>query len=208
MLIKQIIKDKKHLTRLCFCDGTEVLLDTELVLEQGLCTDTELSYEDLERLRLDSDYKRAKSRALWYLDRMDYTEKALYNKLLKAGFDKRACAMVLSKLCELELVSDIRYAERMAVRLNEANVSKREAVSKMLSRGVPLDLAKQVLEETDSDEQIKLAALLDGKYAYKLTLEDGPKKVFAALIRKGFSYSAVRAAMSKKIKELDFSEDC
>lgn len=207
MQIKEVKKDKKHLCRVTFLDGTEIFLDTDTCAEEGITKGLQLSPERLEEIKFSSDYKRARSRALWYLDRMDYTRKALYEKLVKAGFSKEASAKVLDKFCELGIVDDLRFAERLASRFSESNLSKKEAVSKLLRKGVPFELAKQVTEEQNTDEQVQLAALLEGKYASKLAAEKGEQKVFAALVRKGFSYSAVREAMKKYIAELEFCED-
>ena len=153
----------------------------------------------------ESDYRRAKSRAVWYLDRNDHTEKGLYEKLVRAGFRKEACAKVIARYVEVGLLDDERYARNYAQRLMEANVSKREAVAKMLQKGVPYDLAKSVLEETDTDEQTQIKNLISKKYRSKLAQEKGSEKVFAALVRKGFSYSAVREALKSYIEE--FEED-
>ena len=207
MIITAIKPDKKHLTRLIFDDGGEQLLDNDVLAEGSVAVGQDISTEELKELKFNSDYKRAKSRALWYLDRMDYTEKALYEKLLKAGFSKKASAAVLAKLCEFGLIDDRRYAERMAERCKENNISKREAMHKILLKGVPYDLAKEMLEETDTDEEEQIKNLLEGKYAYKLTQEKGAEKVYAALVRKGFSYSSVRSAMKKYTEQLEFCEE-
>ncbi len=202
MQITALSKDKKHLTKVVFWDCSECLLDNDVVLENGLCANMDISEEFLNELKFSSDYKRARSRALWYLDRMDYTEKALFEKLVKAGFSKKASAAVMAKLCELGLVDDRRYAERMAERLLSNNISKREVLNKMYLKGIPLDLAKEILSEAETDENEQIKALIEGKYAYKLTCENGVDKVFAALIRKGFSFSAVRSALKQYIEEL------
>ena len=202
MQITSLNKDKKHLMRIIFNDESECFLDNDVVFENGLSVGTDVDEDKLKELRFCSDYKRAKSRALWYLDRMDYTEKAIFEKLCKAGFSKEASAKVLANLCEFGLIDDRRYAERMAERLISSNVSKREALNKMYLKGIPLEIAKEVLSENDCDEDSQIKALLEGKFAYKLTLEKGPEKVFAALVRKGFSYSAVRSAMKQYIEEI------
>ena len=202
MQITAINKDKKHLTKITFSNGEECFLDNDVVSENGLFKNAEIDEEFLSELKFSSDFKRAKSRALWYLDRMDYTEKALYEKLVRAGFSRKASAAVIAKLCELSLIDDRRYAERMADRLISSNISKREALNKMYLKGIPLDLAKEILSQTESDESAQIKALLEGKFAYKLTLENGVEKVFAALVRKGFSFSAVRSALKQYIEEL------
>ena len=202
MQITSLNKDKKHLTRITFNNGDECFLDNDVVFENGLAVGLIVTEEYFEKLIFSSDYKRAKSRALWYLDRMDYTEKALFEKLIKAGFSKEVSAAVLANLCEFSLIDDRRYAERMAERLISNNISKREALNKMYLKGIPLDLAKEVLNQTDSDEGEQIKALIEGKYAHRLTLENGAEKVFAALVRKGFSYSSVRSALKQYIEEL------
>lgn len=207
MIITSILKDKKHLNKISLSSGEELFIDMDVCIEKGLCDRMEVDSDFLDELKYESEYKRAKSRALWYLDRMDHTEKNLYQKLIKAGFDKKASAAVIAWCIEFGLVDDRRYALRFAERCMESNISKKEATAKMLLRGVPYDLAKEVLEEVDTDEQAQLAALIAKKYAYKLTGENGTQKVFAALVRKGFSFSAVKEALKKYSEELEFCEE-
>ena len=207
MKVTGIKPDKKHLTKLLLEEDFEILIDNHALLESGITVGYDLTDEDFKKLKYDSDYRRAKSRALWYLDRMDYTEKALYEKLIKAGFGKRVSAAVIARLCELGVVDDRRYAERMAERLMESNVSKREAMHKMLLKGLSYDLIREMLDSGEIDEEEKIKNLLEGKYARKLTEEKGTEKVYAALVRKGFSYSAVRTAMKNFTQELEFCED-
>lgn len=195
------------MTKLLFECGTEILIDNDVLAENGITVGQNITEDELRVFQYDSDYRRAKSRALWYLDRMDYTEKALYEKLLKAGFSKKASAAVLARLCELGVVDDRRYAERMSERLKENNVSPRETMHKMLLKGVPYDLAKEMLENGENNEEEQIKNLLEGKYAYKLTQEKGIEKVYAALVRKGFSYSAVKTAMKNYTQELEFCEE-
>ena len=207
MFISEIKKDKKHLSKIVLSNGEELLIDSDLCIEKGLLVNDETDAEFLKQLKEESEFKRAKSRALWHLDRMDYTENALYQKLTRAGFDKKTSASVIAWCVEFGLVDDRRYAERYAVRCYESNISKREAIQKMHMKGLSFELSKEVWEEMDTDEESQLAALIEKKYAYKLTQENGTQKVFASLIRKGFSFSAVKTALKKYSEEIEFSED-
>ncbi len=203
MQIVKIQKDKLHLMRIFLSDGAEILIDKDVCFQK--CLKVGSLVEDVNGLVFESEYIRAKSRAIWYLDRADHTEKGLYEKLLKAGFKKESSAKVIARLKEVGLLDDNRYAENYAERLISANVSKREALQKMLQKGVAYDLAKVVLEETETDEQTQIKNLLTKKYHAKLTAENGAQKVFAALVRKGFSYSEVRAALKSNIE--NYEED-
>ena len=207
MKVTAIKPDKKHLTKLLLDEDSEIFIDNDVFCESGITTGSHITEEELKKLKYESELSRAKSRALWYLDRMDYTEKALYEKLLKAGFGKRASAAVIARLCELGVIDDRRYAERLAERLKETNVSKRDAMHKMLLKGLPYDLIKEIIDSDGTDEEEKIKNLLEGKYARKLAEEKGAEKVYAALVRKGFSYGAVRTAMKNYTEQLEFCED-
>lgn len=200
MQILNIQKDKLHLTKISLSNGEEVLIDNDVCRDNYLKKGDKISEEKLNDLVFQSQYQRAKSRAVWYLDRKDRTAKDLYNKLCLAGFDKKASSKVIARLQEVGLVDDLRFAENYASRLMEGNVSKREALQKMLQKGVPYDIAKDVLAECDSDEGAQIEALINKKYRTKLIVEGGKEKVYAALIRKGFSYEAVKNALKNYIE--------
>ena len=207
MLITETQKQKKHLTKLVFSGGEEVLLDNDICLNYSLKPETQISEDELKKLKYESEYARAKSRALWYLDRADRTEKGMYEKLVGAGFNKKASAAVVGRFVEVGLIDDRRFAENFAEKCRDANISKREGIRKMLGKGVPYDIANEVFSETEIDEEEQIRAVIEKKYARKLTQENGVQRVYAALVRKGFSFSAVRNALKKYSEELEYSEE-
>ena len=207
MKILSIVRDKQHLSKITLSCGDELLLDCDTVIDHSLFEGMEIAGEALGVLQHESDFKRAKSRAFFYLDKMDYSEKTLSQKLKNAGFAENICAEVLAYLCEIGIVNDRRYAERVSQRLLEANRSKREIINKLYLKGIPLDIAREVLGECDIDEEAQIKALIEKKYAYKLQDKNNYNKVYAALIRKGFSYSAVKGALKSYIHDIEFSEE-
>lgn len=207
MIINAFKRQKKHLTAVQLSDGREILLDNDTCTDFCLKQDAEITEERLQELMYDSEYRRAKSRALWYLDRADRTEKGLYRKLCEAGFDKKVSAAVVARFVEVGLLDDRRFAENFAERCKEANISPRETVRRLYEKGISYDMAKETVSETETDEETQIRALIEKKYARKLELENGAEKVYAALIRKGFSFSAVRNVLKKYSEELEYSEE-
>lgn len=207
MTVTSVSKEKKHLMLLTFDDGSQISVDTDAVVNNAIGIGTELDEEEIENLKYESDYERAKSRALWYLDRSDHTAKSMYDKLVKAGFDRKASAAVIARLTELGIIDDRRFAENFAARCAECNVSRREAAYKMMLKGVPKDIACESLDNENADESEQIAALIAKKYRTKIESENGVQKVYAALIRKGFSYAKVRDALKKYSEELLYGED-
>ena len=212
MIITDIKKEKKHLCRVIFDCGREQLLDIDIVSINCLHKDDCISEEKLSELVEQSDYERAKQRALWYLDSRAYTEKALYDKLILAGFEKKASAKVIARLVTLGLLDDRAYAKNYLERCIDANISKREAYHKMLSRGINKDLINELLADTEVDEKSQIKAIIDKKYRLKLENPENIKKIYAALIRKGFSFGAVKEVLKDYSEELlaandEFSEE-
>ena len=204
MIITSVEKDKKHTVRVEFDNSQSVLFDSDYWHSVCLQSGDKISEEALKKYLSESEYIRAKSRALWFLDRADHSEKSLYEKIIRGGISKGAAARAIARLKELGMLDDRRYAENLAERMAESNISKREAYAKLLLKGIPKQIANEVLTETQFDESEQIATLIDKKYRLKLQAPEGVQKVYAALVRRGFSYSAVRNAIKQyTTQELD-----
>ncbi len=192
------LKDrKKQLTAVIFSDGSELLLDREFVLG-NITVGQEI--EDIDELVYQSDFKRAKARSLWYLTRSDHSQKLLYDKLIRGGFSKKACQDAVARMIELGLIDDEAYAKRLASSLKGGGASNREIEYKLILKGIPANLAKELTFENE-DECQRIKYLLEHKFESKLSTEEGVKKVFAALMRKGFSPSDIRSALKEYCEE-------
>ena len=207
MKIVQIQKDKKHTVKVSFDSGKYFNFDLDYWYSLCLHEGDIIEDKKLKDCLLESDYIRAKSRGMWFLDRSDYSEKKLYEKIVAGGISTVAAAKAVARLKELGLVDDMRLATRLAERMSESNVSKRESYAKLYSKGIPTDIIKIVLEETEYDEVSQIKAIIQKKYCHKLSDKDQIQKVYAALIRKGFSFSAVRDALKKYTNEIEIQEE-
>ena len=207
MNIIEVKKDKKHTVRVSFNTGKAFNFDTDYWNEQCLRENDEIDEETLEFHLKESDYIRAKSRAMWFLDRADYSEKILYEKIVAGGISGTAAARAVARLKELGLLNDSRLALRLAEQMSGANISKREAYAKLYQKGIPATIIKTVLEETSFDETAQVEAVIQKKYRTKMADKTQIPKVYAALIRKGFSYSAVRYVIKKYTQEIENYEE-
>ena len=140
MKITAIKKDKSHTVRFEFDDGSFVKLDADYANEICLHVGNNVEKEKLTELVKESEYIRAKSRGIWFLDRADHSEKSLYEKIVKGGISGSAAAQAVSRLKELGMLDDHRYAANLAERMSENNISQREAYAKLLQKGIPKDI--------------------------------------------------------------------
>lgn len=208
MTVKEIKRQKKHDALIVFDNGESLLIDISAISEMHINIGTVLDFEGIEELKENSEYQKAKSRALWLIDYAEQTEKGLYDKLVRAGFDKRICAEVIKRVKHAGLINDEDYAERYAERCSENGISKKETVYKLIAKGIKKETAQSAAEKADFDENSQIRMLIQKKYKSKL--EKDPKnteKVFAALARKGFSFSAIREELKKYSENLADEED-
>ena len=175
-------------------EGDKVLIDREILSRCSVSINTELSVEELKELIYVSECYRAKEKAVWYLSRGDLSEKALFEKL-KRSFSEKAAAFALSQMVKRGYVNDRRYAENLAKKFAGQNVSARASIGKMLEKGVPLDLAKEVLQGSKGTDSERAYKLLCSKYKNKTESEDDRRRTIAALQRRGFSYSDINTAL-------------
>lgn len=196
---------RKCLTSVTLEDGSELLLDTEIVIAKDLKPGVFI--DDPDALVYESDYKRAKSRALWYLSRADHTEKGLTEKLQTAGFTQTAVENAVERMKELGLIDDAKYASRLCEALSQSGASQREIYFKLIKKGVPSDLAKQTLEGEQAEEYDKIVYLLKTKYYSKLSSKEEIEKTVNSLARKGFSFSDIKEALRQYNEEIIYNED-
>lgn len=217
MILLEITPSRKHLTALRFSeeylpegakpqkDGL-IYLDSDFCVEKKLAKGNEFDYHEIDELYLESEKRRAKSKALWLLSRRDYPS-GLLQKKLSETFNSEAADYAVCRMVELGLVNDTVYAKALAESLIKyKGVAPKHAPYLMAQKGVDLELAKEVVEMREDDPKESIAHLLETKYARKLSEPKGSEKVFAALVRKGFSYSDIRAVMEKYASDEIFSD--
>ena len=207
MKIVEIKKDKNHTVKVSFMGGKCFNFDLDFWNSLCLHEEDSIGERDLNFYLAESDYIRAKNRGIWFLDRADYSEKTLYEKIVAGGIRSSAAARAIARIKELGLIDDRKLASRLAEQMSDANISKREAYAKLYQKGIPTDIIKAALEETEFDELSQIEAVIQKKYRNKMSDADGIQKVYAALIRKGFSYSAVREKIKNYTQEIENYEE-
>lgn len=174
-----------------------LLIDRSVFDEWGYREGDSVTEEQVERLAADSRCRRAYSRALWLLSARDYTCRGMKEKLAR-DFGGDAAADAVERLVDRKFLDDARYAGHYAEQLMaERNLSRREARLKLIQKGVPRDLADEAVDAVEVSSDDQLDEWIGRRYASKLA-DGNPEqiqKVVNALVRKGFAYSDVRAAV-------------
>ncbi len=162
---------------------------------------SEASYQEIVGMVLP---KRAKLRAMNLLQKKDYTEKQLRDKLLEGLYPKDIVDEAIEYVKSYRYLDDERYA-RDYITYQMSMRSKARIIQDLNGKGIPKDILMPIIEELYAEdegeselEQIK--KLLVKKHFDHLSTDVKEKqKIIAFLMRKGYNLSSIKRAMEEEI---------
>ncbi len=174
----------------------------EVLLQQKVEIGSELTGEEIEGLKRNSDLRNAKDKALRYLSLRAYGSAELCAKL-KRSFDEHTAAAAVAAMGELGLIDDEAFARnRGAYYINTAGKSLFEAGQKLRALGLEKDEIQAALAPFEGGQVQAATALLEKHYLPKLKKGE-IAKVKAALGRKGFTYQDIKQALGTVLAHLN-----
>lgn len=194
MIIRGIEKRPRHLSAVV-TDERTLLIDKQVLIESGLKVDDSLSEADADEILKKSDFTRAKNKALWFLSRREYSKKELFDKL-KREFEIEIVEQVITLLCNSSLIDDQRFAENYTYQLFELKgLSKRAVMLELMKKGVDKQLAQQNAYKSDDDEVDAIINIINIRYSNCFDDEKSKRRMFNALVRKGYNYDDIKSAI-------------
>ncbi len=149
--------------------------------------------------------EETRKKALSLLERRDYGSEELCAKLVEKGVEPDEARAAVRYMVHVGFIDDERYAA-MVVRHYAAKGYgvgrvREELRRRKLDREL-WDAALAELPEPDETVDALLRAKLRGKAADRDTI----RKAGAALVRRGFTWEAVKAATDRYLAEMEFEE--
>ena len=189
-----------------FIDGefAFVLYKGEL-REYGIKADTEVSLHNYEEIMGVLLPKRAKLRAMNLLQKKDYTEKQLRDKLHEGLYPSDIVDDAITYVKSYRYLDDERFA-RDYITYHMEMRSRNRIIQDLTGKGISKDVILPIIEElyeqaneaSDTDiEQEQIAKLLEKKH-YSDDMEYKEKqKIMGFLLRRGYSMDSIRKAMNQ-----------
>ena len=175
----------------------QITSDIDFWAENFYKDSEDISDEEWKSLTDKINYKKAVDKCYDLLSRRDHSVKELKTKLLRT-VDAENAEKAIQKMLDYGYLDDEKYARSLVNYLSKSkNMSYAFIKQELFKRGIPNDIASYALEDIEIDNVSSIISLLQTKYASRLLGEDGEKKVIAALMRKGFSYSDIRSAFER-----------
>ena len=155
----------------------------------------------------------AKCRAMYLLGGRDYGRNELVEKL-KNNYSEKSAVTVAELMCEYGYVDDGRYAEKLAkLYITVRHYGKSKAAMMMRQKLLDPETIETALARYTSEDIVgEITDILRKKYYDRLFLSgiEGKKemqKVIAALARRGYGYSNIKAALYTVREELESEEE-
>lgn len=167
----------------------------------------EITEEELTELLSSVSFRCAYNKTLDLLSRRSYSEKELARKLREKDFSEEAAEYAVNRLKELSLLDDERYAEMLSEHLyTNKHYGVKRIMQELIFRGIDRETARNAVLALDKDEVNSIVLLLEGKFKDKFRDEKGKQRTVAALLRYGYSFSDIKAAL-KSAEENSETED-
>lgn len=189
-----------------YADGELIMTLTEdAVIEAGLKTGMPLDTDALDEIERRVMLTRAKHKAYSYLSYGDMSEKKLYDKLTRAGFDSDTASECVNAVKAQGFVDNTRYALSLARSMaNSKLYGVRRIENELRTRGISAEDIEYALSELDTDFDQNIRTLLNGRFKRDLTDRKAVESTVRSLMRYGYDYEDIRSALRDAVSEDEY----
>jgi len=182
-------------------------LHKETAVTFGLKIGKTVDEKWLKEVVFESEVKMAFEKAMDYLGIRMHTKKELFEKLFKKGYQKEIIDRAIERLEEYHYIDDSLFA-RQFIEQN-GKYSKKTLENKLKAKGVASDIIKTSLDDREEDEELELCVSYAQKYAKikDVSTQNGLQKLYASLMRKGFSFETIKKACKIALSNISDVED-
>lgn len=189
-----------------FSDGSVMGLYRQTIEDFGLYPGMELSDADMQNLRQSAGQMSAKMRAVRIVAASNVSKSDLQQRLIRKGETPEQAQKAVQWMEDLSLVDDEETARQLVQRCISKGYGLSRAKQVLYEKRIPKELWDVALENYP-DQQDKIRSFLV-KHLSESSDNKQIKKVVDALLRKGHSYSNIRAVLTDIFEDTDsFLED-
>ena len=187
-------------------DGDILRVTEEELLRFGLRAGMELDAEALEAVRTSARTSSAKAAAANMIGTRALSKRELTRRLVKKGNDESDAQAAADWLEDIGAVDDAGYAAALVRHYGGKGYGPARVREELRRRGVGRELWDEALEEMPEAAEI-LDGLIQKKCRGDLADPREKKRVSDALLRRGFTWSDVKAAMGRYTEMIEDGYD-
>jgi regulatory protein len=187
-------------------DGDILRVTEEELLRFGLRAGMELDAEALEAVRTSARTSSAKAAAANMIGTRALSKRELTRRLVKKGNDESDAQAAADWLEDIGAVDDAGYAAALVRHYGGKGYGPARVREELRRRGVGRELWDEALEEMPESAEI-LDGLIQKRCRGDLADPREKKRVSDALLRRGFAWSDVKAAMGRYTEMIEDGYD-
>ena len=208
MKIERIVKKDRRNVIIDFDDDSNLIINYEVLLKNGLRKGMEVSSDRFSFLIEENEKYKIKTSAINYLAKRIHSERELKTKLQQKKYDREIINQVVDELKERELVDDYKFSlifieEKIRTKL----WGEKKIKSELLKKGINNEILSRVMSEKfPGDNSLENAVELASKKIKSLSYKNLEKrklaeKVYAFLASRGYDYQVSKEAVEKVLNE-------
>ncbi len=196
MQITNLVRRGKSELYKTFVDDEYVcLLEAETIVKNKIKVGTNLSQNEFDEIRAESENLACKNMAISYVSKCLKSRWQVYDHLKQKGFLPKSINDALDLLENYGYINDKYYAEAF-VKSKQNTKGIMYLKSALKQKGVKDSIINEVLSEYQIDDEDVIS--LAQKYLKNKTQDEKTKqKLYRHLLSKGFTYEQVNKALSK-----------
>lgn len=183
-------------------DGTLLRVTEEELLRFGLREGMDLDSDLISQIQKSAKFSDAKVRAANMISARPLSKQELQKRLVQKGSGEEDAAAAVEWLEDLGAVNDEAYAATLVRHYSARGYGALRIREELRRRGVPRELWENALEERPESSET-LDALIQKKCKGDLSDPKERKRVADSLMRRGFSWNEVRAALGRYTEILE-----
>ena len=177
-------------------DGACLKITEQELLDFGLRAGDDLDEETLAKLKEAAGVSNVKATAADLIGKRAMSRASLEKKLKEKGASEAEARYAAEWLEAIGAINDADYAALLARHYGEMGYGPQRVRDKLYEKGVPRELWEEALDQLpDNGEQID--RFLQSKLRGRTPEEKEKKRLTDALLRRGYSWSDVKAAWNR-----------
>ena len=182
-------------------DGACLKITEQELLDFGLRKDDDLNEEILKRLKDAAGVSNVKATAADLIGKRAMSRSTLEKKLKEKGASETEARYASEWLEAIGAINDADYAVLLAQHCARQGYGPQRVREKLYEKGVPRELWDDALESLP-DPAETIDRFLESKLRGRTLDEKEKKRLSDALLRRGFSWSDVKAGLNRLGAEL------
>ena len=196
---------QEHVFQLHFSDGTVIKTQDYVIADLGLYPGVEMDEKKLRELQDAVGLASAKNRAVRIVSASGVSKKELERRLTQKGETAHDAKAAVEWLSELELLDDAKTAEQLVRSAVHKGFGKARIKQILYEKRIPEEFWEDaLLQVPDMDDAVDkfLNQRLKGRQPDQKEL----KRTIDAPLRRGHSWSDIRAGLRRYSDSLDLEE--